>query len=92
MLAALCGIGGAWMIRHPVRGGRPAWWAAAGGVAPVAYGFVAAQQADPHLGRALAAYGGVSVAGSPAWGSWPTGPAPTATTWWGRASVSPASR
>jgi small multidrug resistance family-3 protein len=33
-----------------------------------AYGFVATFQADPQFGRVLAAYGGVFVAGSLAWG------------------------
>jgi small multidrug resistance family-3 protein len=32
------------------------------------YGFVATFQPDPHLGRILAAYVGVFVAGSLAWG------------------------
>jgi small multidrug resistance family-3 protein len=32
------------------------------------YGFVATFQSDPHFGRVLAAYGGVFVAGSLAWG------------------------
>ncbi len=33
-----------------------------------AYGFVATFQSDPNFGRVLAAYGGVFVAGSLAWG------------------------
>jgi len=33
-----------------------------------AYGFVATLQRDAHFGRVLAAYGGVFVAGSLAWG------------------------
>jgi small multidrug resistance family-3 protein len=32
------------------------------------YGFVATFQSDPQFGRVLAAYGGVFVAGSLAWG------------------------
>ena len=40
----------------------------AGVVALAAYGFVATFQHDPHFGRILAAYGGVFVAGSLAWG------------------------
>jgi small multidrug resistance family-3 protein len=32
------------------------------------YGFAATFQADPHFGRVLAAYDGVFVAGSLAWG------------------------
>lgn len=68
VLAALCEIGGAWLIWQAVREGRPLWWAAAGGAALVAYGFVAAAQADPNFGRVLAAYGGVFVVGSLLWG------------------------
>jgi small multidrug resistance family-3 protein len=67
-LAALAEIGGAWLIWQAVREGRSAWLAALGGVALVAYGFVAALQADPNFGRVLAAYGGVFVAGSLLWG------------------------
>jgi small multidrug resistance family-3 protein len=39
-----------------------------GGLALFAYGFVATFQPDPNFGRVLAAYGGVFVAGSLAWG------------------------
>lgn len=66
-VAALCEIGGAWLIWQAVREGRPHWWAAAGGVALVLYGFVAALQTESNFGRVLAAYGGVFVAGSLAW-------------------------
>jgi small multidrug resistance family-3 protein len=38
------------------------------GVALAAYGFVATFQDEPHFGRVLAAYGGIFVAGSLAWG------------------------
>jgi small multidrug resistance family-3 protein len=41
----------------------------AGIVALGAYGFVATLQPDIHFGRILAAYGGVFVAGSLAWGA-----------------------
>jgi small multidrug resistance family-3 protein len=51
-----------------VRAGRPWHWAALGGLALVAYGFVATAQPESHFGRVLAAYGGVFVAGSLAWG------------------------
>jgi small multidrug resistance family-3 protein len=39
-----------------------------GVVALAAYGFVATLQPDAHFGRILAAYGGIFVAGSLAWG------------------------
>jgi small multidrug resistance family-3 protein len=45
-----------------------------------AYGFVATFQPDPHFGRVPAAYGGVFVAGSLAWGMLVDGFRPTAST------------
>ncbi len=65
--AALAEIGGAFLIWKRLRGG--AWWLALlGGLALIAYGFIATLQSDPHFGRILAAYGGVFVAGSLLWG------------------------
>jgi small multidrug resistance family-3 protein len=67
-LAALAEIGGAWLVWQGVREQRGLLWIGAGVVALGAYGFVATLQPDPHFGRILAAYGGVFVAGSLAWG------------------------
>ena len=67
-LAALAEIGGAWLVWQGVREHRGAAWIGAGIVALGLYGFVATLQPDPHFGRILAAYGGVFVAGSLAWG------------------------
>ncbi len=67
-LAALAEIGGAWLIWQAVRENRGWWLALLGIVALGAYGFVAALQPDANFGRVLAAYGGVFVAGSLAWG------------------------
>jgi small multidrug resistance family-3 protein len=67
-LAALCEIGGAWLVWQGVREHRGAGWVGAGLVALGAYGFVATLQEDPHFGRILAAYGGIFVAGSLLWG------------------------
>ena len=67
-LAALAEIGGAWLIWQGVREHRGALWIGAGVVALGAYGFVATLQADANFGRILAAYGGIFVAGSLAWG------------------------
>jgi small multidrug resistance family-3 protein len=67
-LAALAEIGGAWLIWHGVREHRGALWIGAGIAALGAYGFVATFQPDPNFGRILAAYGGIFVAGSLAWG------------------------
>ncbi|MEO7752400.1 MAG: YnfA family protein [Terracoccus sp.] len=68
VLAALAEIGGAWLVWQGVREHRGWVWAGAGVIALGLYGFVATLQPDPHFGRILAAYGGVFVAGSLAWG------------------------
>ena len=68
LLAALAEIGGAWLVWQGVREHRGLVFAGAGVVALGAYGFVATLQPDSHFGRILAAYGGVFVAGSLAWG------------------------
>jgi small multidrug resistance family-3 protein len=67
-IAALAEIGGAWLVWQGWREQRGVLWIAAGVAALGAYGFVATFQPDPHFGRILAAYGGVFVAGSLAWG------------------------
>jgi small multidrug resistance family-3 protein len=68
VVAALAEIGGAWLVWQGWREHRGVVWIAAGVLALGAYGFVATFQPDPHFGRILAAYGGVFVAGSLAWG------------------------
>jgi small multidrug resistance family-3 protein len=67
-VAAIAEIGGAYMVWLAIREGEAWWLALLGGVALFAYGFVASLQPDPNFGRILAAYGGVFVAGSLAWG------------------------
>ena len=67
-VAAVAEIGGAWLIWQGVREHRGVLWIGAGVVALGAYGFVATLQPDANFGRILAAYGGVFVAGSLAWG------------------------
>jgi small multidrug resistance family-3 protein len=68
VLAALAEIGGAWLVWQGLRENRGWLWVGAGVLALGAYGFVATLQPDAHFGRILAAYGGVFVAGSLAWG------------------------
>lgn len=68
LAAAVAEIGGAWLIWQAVRESRPWWFALGGALALVAYGFVATAQPDANFGRVLAAYGGVFVVGSLAWG------------------------
>jgi len=68
VLAALAEIGGAWLVWQGVREGRGWAWVGAGFIALGLYGLVATFQPDANFGRILAAYGGVFVAGSLAWG------------------------
>jgi small multidrug resistance family-3 protein len=68
VVAAVAEIGGAWLVWQGVREHRGLAWVGAGIVALAAYGFVATLQDDAHFGRILAAYGGIFVAGSLAWG------------------------
>jgi small multidrug resistance family-3 protein len=68
VVAAIAEIGGAWLIWQGVREDRGLVWIGAGIAALGAYGFVATLQDDSNFGRILAAYGGIFVAGSLAWG------------------------
>lgn len=68
VLAAVAEIGGAWLVWQGWREQRGVLWIGAGIMALGLYGFVATFQPDPHFGRILAAYGGIFVAGSLAWG------------------------
>jgi small multidrug resistance family-3 protein len=67
-VAALAEIGGAWLVWQGVREHRGVAWIGAGVLALGVYGFVATLQPDANFGRILAAYGGIFVAGSLAWG------------------------
>jgi small multidrug resistance family-3 protein len=68
VVAALAEIGGAWLVWQGVREHRGLLWVGGGVIALGLYGFVATLQPDANFGRILAAYGGVFVAGSLAWG------------------------
>ena len=67
-LAAGAEIGGAWLVWQGVREHRGLAFVGAGILALGLYGFVATFQPAPNFGCILAAYGGVFVAGSLAWG------------------------
>ncbi|WP_030543382.1 YnfA family protein [Streptomyces albus] len=68
VVAALFEIGGAWLVWQGIREHRGWVWIGAGAIALGLYGVVATLQSDENFGRILAAYGGVFVAGSIAWG------------------------
>ncbi|MFS0893797.1 YnfA family protein [Microbacterium sp. 179-I 3D3 NHS] len=85
VLAALAEIGGAWLIWQAVKEDRGWLPAVLGVMALGAYGFIAALQPDANFGRVLAAYGGVFIAGSLAWGIIVDGFRPTLWDWVGSA-------
>jgi len=66
--AAVAEIGGAYLMWQAIKEGRGPLFALAGAVALIGYGAVAALQPDANFGRVLAAYGGVFIIGSLAWG------------------------
>ncbi|MFA7298007.1 MAG: YnfA family protein [Dehalococcoidia bacterium] len=68
VVAAVAEIGGAWLIWQGVREHRGVALIGLGIASLAAYGFVATLQTEAHFGRVLAAYGGIFVAGSLAWG------------------------
>jgi small multidrug resistance family-3 protein len=68
VLAAVAEIGGAWLVWQGVREHRGPAYVGAGIAVLAGYGLVATLQPDAHFGRILAAYGGIFVAGSLAWG------------------------
>lgn len=68
VLAAFAEIGGAWLVWQGVREHRGVAFIGAGIISLGLYGFVATLQQDNNFGRVLAAYGGMFVAGSLAWG------------------------
>ncbi|MFD4124452.1 YnfA family protein [Streptomyces globisporus] len=68
VVAALFEIGGAWLVWQGLREHKGWVWVGAGVIALGLYGVVATLQSDDNFGRILAAYGGIFVAGSIAWG------------------------
>ena len=67
-LAALLEIGGAWLVWQGIKEHRGWLFVGLGAISLGLYGVVAAFQPDANFGRVLAAYGGVFIAGSLAWG------------------------
>ena len=66
--AALTEIGGAYLLWVVVKDGRGIGFAVLGALSLIAYGVLAALQPSGEFGRVLAAYGGVFIVGSLAWG------------------------
>ena len=66
--AAIAEIGGAYLVWTAVKDGRGLLVGVLGVLALGLYGVVAALQPSQDFGRVLAAYGGVFIVGSLAWG------------------------
>jgi small multidrug resistance family-3 protein len=69
LLAGLCEIGGGYLVWLWLRQGRGFVLGALGGLVLFLYGVVPTLQ-PAHFGRVYAAYGGVFVVLSLAWGAW----------------------
>jgi small multidrug resistance family-3 protein len=67
LLAGVLEIGGGYLVWLTLREHRPLWLAIIGGLALAGYGVVATLQ-PAHFGRVYAAYGGVFIVLSLAWG------------------------
>ncbi len=66
--AAIAEIGGAYLVWIGIKDDKGALFVLLGVLALGLYGVVAAFQPDANFGRVLAAYGGVFIVGSLAWG------------------------
>lgn len=68
VVAAIAEIGGAYLVWLGIREGRGWPWVVAGGLGLALYGAVATLQPEANFGRIFAAYGGIFIVGSLAWG------------------------
>ena len=68
VLAGLCEIGGGYLVWGGMREHKPLLWALVGAAILTVYGVVAALQPISEFGRVYAAYGGIFIALSLAWG------------------------
>ncbi|MBA2517414.1 MAG: YnfA family protein [Solirubrobacterales bacterium] len=68
LAAAVAEIGGAYLVWVALRDGRGLLVGALGVASLGLYGLIATFQPDDEFGRVLAAYGGVFIVGSLAWG------------------------
>jgi small multidrug resistance family-3 protein len=66
--AALAEIGGAYLVWTAVKDDKGIFVGLLGALSLAIYGLVAAFQPEDEFGRVLAAYGGVFIVGSMAWG------------------------
>jgi small multidrug resistance family-3 protein len=66
ILAGICEIGGGYLVWLWVKQGKPAWYAIAGSVVLIMYGFVATLQ-PANFARVYATYGGYFIIMSMIW-------------------------
>ena len=66
--AGLAEIGGGWLVWQAARENQPRWWAVAGSIILMIYGFLPTLQPLDDFGRLYAVYGGVFIGMSFAWG------------------------
>jgi small multidrug resistance family-3 protein len=67
IVAGICEIGGGYLVWQWLRGGKPIGYGAIGGLVLILYGVVPTFQ-PANFGRVYAAYGGVFIVLSIAWG------------------------
>lgn len=66
-LAGVCEVGGGYLVWQSVKNGKPVWYGIAGGLALILYGLIATLQ-TANFARTYAAYGGIFIVLSLAWG------------------------
>lgn len=72
ILAAICEIGGGYLIWLTIKEGKPWWYTLIGAAILVLYGVVATLQTES-FGRVYAAYGGFFIVLSILWAYWADG-------------------
>ena len=82
MAAAVCEIGGAYLVWQWRNSGKPSWFALGGVMVLFLYSFIQTAQSFS-FGRAFAAYGGVFIAAAVLWGWWVHGRTPDRWDWIG---------
>lgn len=82
VIAALCEVGGAYLVWQWRRGAQPPLFALLGVISLFAYAFIQTAQAFS-FGRAFAAYGGMFITVATLWGWWVEGRAPDRWDWIG---------
>ncbi len=82
VLAALCEIGGAYLVWQWARAGRTLMLALIGAAVLFVYAFVQTNQSF-NFGRAFAGYGGIFITVALLWGWWVDGHAPDHWDWLG---------